>query len=217
MDMWPVPYESQLIDTRYGITHVIESGTSGPPLVLLHAATGFGATQWYPNVQGLSEAHRVFAVDYIGSAGKGTQTRAMFSREDCRDWLTEMFDGLALTRPDVVGSSQGGWMTLNLALLAPERVNSIALLAPAASILPFRPWVRLGIRLGPVMPASTGRGAIESMVGGRIEVDERIVRLLTLHLSHFRYQRLRRSPRRFPPTSYADCRSRCCYWSENTS
>lgn len=189
MELWPVPYTSRYVKTRYGITHVIESGTSGPPVVLLHAATGFGATQWYPSAEALATSNRVFAVDYIGSAGRGTQSRAMFSREDCADWLTDLFDGLDIHRPVVVGSSQGGWLALNLALLVPERVGLLVLLAPAASILPFRPWVRAGIRLGPYMPAWTGRGAIESMVGDRAEINDRLVQLVTLHLRHFRYQR----------------------------
>ncbi len=39
------------------------------------------------------------------------------------------------------------------------------------------------------MPAWTGRGAIESMVGDRAEINDRLVELVTLHLRHFRYQR----------------------------
>ena len=45
MALWPVAFESRQVATRFGSTHVVVSGSPQlPPLVLLHAATGFGAT-----------------------------------------------------------------------------------------------------------------------------------------------------------------------------
>lgn len=199
MSLWPVPFESRRVDTRYGATHVLVSGSpESPPLVLLHAATGFGATQWYPNAAGLARRHRIFAVDFIGSAGKGRQTRAILTRADCSDWLADVIEGLGLEHAALVGSSQGGWLALNLALLRPDRVDAVALLAPAASIVPIRPLMRLFIKMGPIMPAWTGPSSIRGMFGGRATVDERIVRLLALHLKHFRYQRRAVFPSAFP-------------------
>lgn len=190
MELWPVPYRSRHVETRFGDTHVVVSGPSeGEPLVLLHAATGFASTQWHSNMAALADARPVYAIDYIGSAGKGVQTKPMFCRHDCRDWLLDVLDGLGLESPIVVGSSQGGWLALNLSLLAPERVDRLALLAPAASILPFRRSMRLMIAVGPYMPAWTGPPSVKAMFGGRTVVDHRIVDLLTLHLAHFRYQK----------------------------
>ena len=209
MQLWPVPHESLYIETRFGTTHVVASGPSdAEALVLLHAATGFGSTQWHPNVAALSAAHRVYAVDYIGSAGKGVQTVPMFGRRDCRDWLTDAFDGLGLDQPDVVGSSQGGWLALNLALMAPRRVGTLALLAPAASILPFRKLMRLMISVGPYMPAWTGPPSVKGLVGDRADVDQRIVNLLTLHLAHFRYQRRAPFPSAFSSEELRGLQSR---------
>ncbi len=199
MRLWPVPFESRQVATRFGSTHVVVSGSpESPPLVLLHAATGFGATQWYPNAAGISERCRMYAVDFIGSAGKGTQTRPLLTRADCADWLADVIDALGLTRTDVVGSSQGGWLALNLALLQPDRVGALVLLAPAGSIVPIRPLMRLFIRLGPMMPAWTGPPSIKALFGGRASVDDRIVTLLTLHLKHFRYQQKAVFPTAFP-------------------
>jgi len=104
MRLWPVPFESRQVATRFGSTHVVVSGSlESQPLVLLHAATGFGATQWYPNAAGISGRCRMYAVDFIGSAGKGTQTRPLLTRADCADWLADVIDALGLTRTDVVG------------------------------------------------------------------------------------------------------------------
>jgi pimeloyl-ACP methyl ester carboxylesterase len=38
---------------------------------------------------------------------------------------------------DVVGASYGGWVTMNLALYAPDRVKKIVLLSPPAAFVPF--------------------------------------------------------------------------------
>lgn len=189
MSLWPVPFESLQVPTRYGSTHVVASGPrDAPPMVLLHAATGFGSTQWHDNVAAWSLNRRVYALDFIGSAGKGTQTRPLLTRADCRDWLLDVLTSLELAKTDLVGSSQGGWLALNMAVQIPSRVSALALLAPAACFVPIRPLLRLSIRAGPFMPAWTGPPSIRALVGGRTRIDDRIVRVLTLHLRHFRYQ-----------------------------
>lgn len=199
MQLWPVPFESRQVSTRFGSTHVVVSGAPElPPLVLLHAATGFGATQWYPNVAEISERQRIYAVDFIGSAGKGTQTQPLLTRGDCASWLAEVIEGLGLARANVAGSSQGGWLALNLALLQPERVGALALLAPAGSIVPIRPLMRILIRLGPAMPAWTGPPSLKALFGGRVQVDDRITKLVALHLKHFLYQEKAVFPGAFP-------------------
>jgi pimeloyl-ACP methyl ester carboxylesterase len=198
MRLWPVPFESRHVATRFGSTHVVVSGSPRlRPLILLHAAHGVGATQWYANAAELSERHRLYAVDFVGGAGKGTQTRPILDRKDCGDWLADVVDGLELNRPGIVGSSQGGWLALNLALREPECVGSLCLLAPAASIIPFRLITQLVIRL-PVQPAWTGRPIMKAMFGGRAPIQDEIVNLLTLHLKHFRYQQKPVIPAVFP-------------------
>jgi hypothetical protein len=68
--LWPVPYESFDVPTRFGKTHVIASGPKeAQPLVLLHA-TSASATMWFPNIADLSREFRVYALDIIGDAGK---------------------------------------------------------------------------------------------------------------------------------------------------
>jgi pimeloyl-ACP methyl ester carboxylesterase len=198
MRLWPVPFESRYVATRFGSTHVVVSGSPElPPLVMLHAAHGVGATQWYTNAAELSQQYRLYAADFVGGAGKGTQTHAILDRQDCSDWLADVIDGLGLNRPDIVGSSQGGWLALNFGLLEPERVGSLCLLAPAASILPLRLITQLMIRL-PLQPAWTGRPIMKAMFGGRAPIQEEIINLLTLHLKHFHYQQRPVIPSAFP-------------------
>lgn len=189
LSLWPVPYESRYIDTRFGTTHVILSGpTIAPPLVLLGAATGVGVIQWFPNAAELSRHHRIIAVDFIGASGKGTQTRAMLSRADYANWLIDLLDAFGIWQPAIVGSSQGGWSTLNLAVHAPDRAGDLVLLAPAASLLPIRRRMVALIRLGPFMPAWTARPSMKASFGNRYEVDDLYIRVLAKSLQHFHYQ-----------------------------
>ncbi len=199
MSLWPVPYESRSVDTRYGDTHVVVSGKrQAPPVVMFHAATGFGAIQWYPNAAQISERYRMYAVEFVGAAGKGRQTAPILTRADCSNWVMDVLDRLDLERPQAVGSSHGGWLGCNFALHHPERLQSMALLAPAASIARMRAVIRLSIRLGPLMPAWTGPATIKAMFGGRANLDQRVVDVLTLHLAHFRYQQKAVHPTPFP-------------------
>ena len=63
---WPVACEELTVPTPFGDTHVVTSGdTHTPPLVLLHA-TVTSSTGWLSNIGPLSDRHRVFAVDRGG-------------------------------------------------------------------------------------------------------------------------------------------------------
>jgi pimeloyl-ACP methyl ester carboxylesterase len=131
---WPVAYEDIVVPTRLGATHVIASGPEdAPPLVLLHAAMAT-ATVWRPNVEALSEHFRVYAVDVIGQGGRSVASRMIESRRDYADWLDEVLDGLGIARASIVGNSYGGFIALNHAAMAPERVDRVVLISPVGLV-----------------------------------------------------------------------------------
>jgi pimeloyl-ACP methyl ester carboxylesterase len=147
--LWPVPYESFYVPTRFGKTHVIASGPKeAQPLVLLHA-TSASSTMWFPNIADLSRNYRAYALDTIGEPGKSVVSNPPQNRSDYSFWLTDVFNELNVAQADVVGASYGGWVTMNLALYAPERVKKIALLSPPAAFVPFNKMFML--RLVPSM------------------------------------------------------------------
>ncbi len=63
-------------------------------------------------------------------------------------WLLDVMDALDIEQAHIVGASYGGWLTLNLAIAAPERVKQIALLAPAGGLRPLG-W-KFFATMGPV-------------------------------------------------------------------
>jgi pimeloyl-ACP methyl ester carboxylesterase len=137
MQRWPVPYETFDIPGHFGITHVVASGPQGAPvIVLLHGAHAT-VTMWSANIADLSQEYRVYAVDLIGQPGKSIADACFTKREQLVPWFTELLDALKVEKANLVGQSYGGWFTLNYAIQAPERVNKIVLLSPAACFMPL--------------------------------------------------------------------------------
>ncbi len=140
LQKWPAPFESITVPTSFGSTHVIVSGPAGAtPLVLL---PGLQATAlvWRPNIVSLSRQFRVYAIDIIGQGGRSTSSQLLYKRQQLADWMCELFDALGIEQAALVGNSYGGFLALNQALLAPERVKQVVLINPAGvfvSIMPF--------------------------------------------------------------------------------
>jgi pimeloyl-ACP methyl ester carboxylesterase len=132
LELWPVAHESRFVTTPYGCTHIVSCGPEDAfPLVLLHAGQA-SSTMWFPNIVGLSSKFHVLALDTPGEPGKSVPTRHNATRRDCADWLEGVMDELGISRAHVLGLSRGGWLALNLALYAPDRLKRIVLLSPAA-------------------------------------------------------------------------------------
>ena len=142
--LWPVDAESRTVYTTYGQTFVRISGPAGaPPLVLL---PGFGthSLMWIPNIISLSEHFQTFAVDNICDVGRSVAVRPMYGPEDFANWLDGLFDALRLNESiNLVGASFGGWLATLSALAFPSRLRKMALLAPAATVLPLSPGFRI--------------------------------------------------------------------------
>jgi len=137
-ESWPVPSEMLLVETSYGQTFVRISGpANGEPLVLLHGA-GSDSLSWIPNAKALSGSFRIYAVDIIGGCGRSIYTRDLPCIADYLSWMDELFTGLRLgDRINLMGLSYGGMLATQYALLHPERLGKIVLLAPAATVQPL--------------------------------------------------------------------------------
>jgi len=131
--LWPGPFDTFFVRTRYGPTFVLEAGPdSAPPVVLLH---GFllNIPSWIPQAESLTEHFKVYAIDCIGDMGK---SRLIDTRDyprtggDASVWLEEVFNELSLSRAHLVGTSMGGWRALQAGLHMPERIDRMACIVP---------------------------------------------------------------------------------------
>jgi pimeloyl-ACP methyl ester carboxylesterase len=207
MNMWPVPYDEMDISNRFGATHLVASGPrNAPPVVLLH---GYWATltMWTPNIAELSSGHRVYAIDVMGQPGKSIPDEPIRNAADYVAWLTAVLDALHLDRIFLAGMSYGGWLALDYAAAAPQRVQALVLLSPAASILPLVKQFALRGMLMMLLPTRFTVGAFMHWLGFNDGPDDRTGRetkaidLTYLGLKHFRFSR---ETARIAPTVYSD-------------
>ena len=137
---WAADVEELDVPTRFGMTHVIASGpTDAPVLVLLHAYFAT-AMAWYRAVGPLSTSYRVMAVDVLGDANRSRPTCAIASLDDSAAWFTDLLDGLGAQSVHLVGNSFGGFIAVEYARRIPDRVESLALIGPAATFHGMRPF-----------------------------------------------------------------------------
>jgi len=133
LDSWPVPHETFTVPTRYGETFIVASGPKDAPPLVLISAMGVNSAMWTPNVAELGRDHRTYALDTIGDLGKSAlHNQDLYPKngQAYSEWLVDVFDELGIEQADVIGASMGGWITMNHAIYAPERVRRIVLLGP---------------------------------------------------------------------------------------
>ena len=186
LELWP-SCESRLVATPFGKTHVVVAGRpDGDPTVLIHAG-GLSATQWYLQAADLGTDRALYAVDIMGDIGLSTQTRMIHTRADAGEWLEGVLDGLDIEHAVFIGSSFGGFNSSNFAVRHPERVTRLVLLAPAATLKPFRLLANVAIRSGSLFPMpKTVRPALRGMMQGELP-SETFVRQMEIGVAGFRY------------------------------
>jgi 3-oxoadipate enol-lactonase len=113
---------------RYRLNY-LDVGT-GPAVVLIHGLAG-DHSAWSAQVELLRPRHRVIAFDNRG-AGRSTQVDEPVGTRDLAVDTLGLMDHLKIARAHVVGRSMGGAVAQHLALMAPERVESLTLCASFA-------------------------------------------------------------------------------------
>ena len=185
MKLWSVPFEQIDIRSRFGTTHIVVCGPkTAPPLVLLH---GYMATltMWSPNIAAFSKDYRVYAVDVMGQPGKSRPDEPICNLPDFVSWLTATLDALHLDRVFLVGMSFGGWLALNYAVAAPQRVRKLVLLSPGGLL----PMVRQFTVRGMFMVWLPTRLTVNSFfrwLGFTDRAYANVLELMYLGLKHFR-------------------------------
>jgi pimeloyl-ACP methyl ester carboxylesterase len=103
----------------------VDHGGDGPAVVLLHSFL-MDASMWAPQVAALGQDYRLIAIDERGHGD--TPASAPFDYWDVAGDALAVLDHLDIGGAAVIGTSQGGFVALRMALLAPERVTALAVL-----------------------------------------------------------------------------------------
>ncbi|GAA3540196.1 alpha/beta fold hydrolase [Amycolatopsis ultiminotia] len=105
--------------------HYVDHGGDGPAVLLLHSFL-MDTEMWAPQVAAFGDAYRLIAIDERGHGT--TLADAPFDFWDVARDALAVLDHLDLAEAAVVGTSQGGFIALRMALLAPERITSLAVM-----------------------------------------------------------------------------------------
>jgi pyruvate dehydrogenase E2 component (dihydrolipoamide acetyltransferase) len=116
-------------DLPLGRIRYAKRGTGGPPVVLIH---GFGGDldNWLFNIDALAEDATIYALDLPGH-GQSVKSLADPTIAGMAKAVTAFMDAVAVEAAHLVGHSMGGAVAARMARETPERVKSLALIAPA--------------------------------------------------------------------------------------
>jgi 3-oxoadipate enol-lactonase len=131
-----------------------DSGGEGPPVILSH---GFlmDREMFLPQVDALASQFRVITWDERGFGETQFDGEPFTYWDSARDCLG-LLDHLGIDRAVLGGMSQGGFLSMRAALLAPERVRALVLIDTQAGVedperLPgYRQMQETWLQVGPV-------------------------------------------------------------------
>jgi pimeloyl-ACP methyl ester carboxylesterase len=101
----------------------------GPPLLLIHGHSGRWQN-WLENILDLRRTHRVVAVDLPGF-GESEMPKEKISIQGYARTVDAVCDRLEIDAAEVVGNSMGGFVSAELAISFPYRVERLVLVAAA--------------------------------------------------------------------------------------
>ena len=144
-DHYGIDIVARTVETAaVGRVHYIEAGApDGDPVVMLHGQSTTAAT-WLPMLPGLADEYRLIVPDRPGRGLSATPTyRSRNLRSVMVAYLLDLFDALALQRPDVVANSLGGQQAA-LLTVDHDRVDRLCFVGgPACVSTQLAPVLRL--------------------------------------------------------------------------
>ncbi|RMF57502.1 MAG: alpha/beta hydrolase [Calditrichaeota bacterium] len=125
---YPFPVKYLQLDDTTRIAYVDE-GSGEKTLVFVHGLGSY-LPAWKKNIAGLRNQFRCIALDLPGY-GKSSKGVYPFSMSYYAEVVHRFLQELNLTNVIVVGHSMGGQIAMTLALLYPDEVEKLVLIAPA--------------------------------------------------------------------------------------
>lgn len=126
-----VPCVDIYAETRFGKTHILQTGSSqGTPVVLFHGGNSTAAFSLLQNLH-LIQDHLVYAPDTIGHPGKSAQMTLSSDTLAYGQWASDVIDSLGLGKAVCMGESFGGGIVMKLMCVSPEKIEKAVLLVPA--------------------------------------------------------------------------------------
>lgn len=163
---WGVDYKEIDLDTTYGKTHVIISGNSeNPPLLLFHGVGDNSAVMWYFNMKSFIKHFYCIAVDTMGGPGKSVPnaglTKKNFSQ---RDWISQVVDRLDIHDFNIAGVSNGAVMAYNYTVNEKQRINKTVCMEGGMLTNPYKSMFSTLFKLFPEIFIPTRKNLFKIMI-----------------------------------------------------
>jgi len=126
-----IEYESQMIDTRFGKTHVLIMGSeSAAPVMIFQGGNTVNplTLSWFIP---LLNDYRVYAPDTIGHPGLSSENRISPTDDSFGKWVIDLLDHFKIQKANLIGPSYGAGIILRTASFAPDRISRAVLLVPS--------------------------------------------------------------------------------------
>ena len=143
---WPSLTRRVTVEGRE--VNVIDTGGAGkPPIVFVHGLGG-AWQNWLLNIPAFMDAHRVIAPDLPGF-GESPMPREKISIKGYARIVDGLLDALGVESAVVVGNSMGGFVSAELAISFPARVERLVLVSAAGLSIEYakREPLLVGARL----------------------------------------------------------------------
>jgi pimeloyl-ACP methyl ester carboxylesterase len=150
-----VSYTLEQVKVRNAsISTMVAGPADAPPMVMIH---GLGATKasFLTIVGRLARDYRVIALDLPGF-GASSKPLGRYDAPWFSGYVAGLLDALEIERAFLIGNSMGGRISMEVAMRAPERVEGIACLCPAAAFS-HRPGLLLARLMRPELSVLAGR------------------------------------------------------------
>lgn len=126
-----VPFSDLYVNTRFGKTHIAETGNlSGRPLLVFH---GGNSTSAYNLLMCgfLLDRFHVYAVDTVGHPGKSAEVCISPRGYDYGKWASDVISAIGYKKIRCFGGSFGGGILAKLMCVSPEKVDRSVLIVPS--------------------------------------------------------------------------------------
>ena len=124
------PFEDRYVDVCTFRTRFWQAGRAGSAVVLL-AGIGCSVLEWQNNIAALATRHRVYAFDMLGHGLTDKPQKNCYAIADLARFTLAFLSAQGEASAHFIGNSLGGRIALECARLAPARVKSMVLAAPA--------------------------------------------------------------------------------------
>lgn len=182
-----IDYTYQVVDTSYGKTNLIVTGSAAnPPLIIIHGSNGCApiGLETYPN---LSSKYQVFAIDVLAQPNKSAETRLSMKDDSYGIWMNEVIDTLALNDVTLVGFSFGGLVILKTLIHNGDKIKEVFMAAPAYIVNgnPLRALIKMFIPMKRYMSTQNPKHVEKFLYEIFTDRDEFAIQYLSKVFIHF--------------------------------